>query len=381
MKISRPKIYSFFTSKLTISVFFIIIIAVNILVAMSIRYSFKAQKASAEENEFFKRKINFNQPFYVKGIYLSSWTASEPVLLNKLIDLAKKNKLNAVIIDLKDSYGTVAYESSVEAVKNLKTSEPRIKNLKSILENLHKENLYAIARLPVFQDPTLASSNPSVALKNKRTGKLWADNKGLFWVDPASLEVWDYNIALAKEAWLMGFDEINFDYIRFPSDGNISNISYPIWDGLAPKEEIIRRFAEYQNIALSPLNITRSADLFGLTFWRDDDLNIGQNLSLLIPYFNYICPMVYPSHFPDGFENFSNPAEHPYEIIFRSLAKAKGKFIGQSALPRPWLQAFDYGAEYDSAKLAKQIKAVEDGGGYGWLLWNAQNKYDDILPY
>ncbi len=381
MKTSRPKIYSFFTSKLTISVFFIIVVVLNILVAVSIRYSIKAQKSSEGENEFLKRKINFDQPFYVKGIYLSSWTASEPVLLNRLIDLAKKNKLNAVIIDLKDSHGIVAYESSVETVKNLKTSEPRIKNLKSILENLHKENLYAIARLSVFQDPTLASSNPSVALKNKNTGKIWADNKGLFWVDPASLEVWDYNIALAKEAWLMGFDEINFDYIRFPSDGNISNISYPIWDGLAPKEEIIRRFAEYQNIVLSPLNITRSADLFGLTFWRDDDLNIGQNLSLLIPYFNYICPMVYPSHFPPGFENFTNPAEHPYEIVFRSLAKAKEKFIGQNALPRPWLQAFDLGAEYDSAKLAKQIKAVEDGNGYGWLLWNAQNKYNDILPY
>ncbi|MEK7580166.1 MAG: putative glycoside hydrolase [Patescibacteria group bacterium] len=380
MKIQHAKIYDFFNSKLLISAFFIVIVLINIFVAISVRYSVEAQKSDIKENEFLKRKIYFNQPFYVKGIYLSSWTASEPVLLNRIIDLAKKNKLNAVVIDIKDSHGVIPYESSIEMVKILKTSESRIKNLKSILENLHKENLYVIARLPVFQDPALAAKNPSVALKNKKTGKIWMDWKGLSWVDPASSEVWDYNIALAKEAWLIGFDEINFDYIRFPSDGDISNIGYPVWDSLTPKEEVIRRFAEYQHRILSPLNITRSADLFGLTFWRDDDLNIGQNLSLLIPYFNYICPMVYPSHFPNGFENFPNPAEHPYEIIFRSLAKAKEKFIGQSALPRPWLQAFDMGAKYDSAKLAKQIKAVEDGNGYGWLLWNAKNKYDDILP-
>lgn len=324
------------------------------------------------------RKIRRSQPFYTKGIYLSSWTAGNFNRMNQIIDFIRRTGLNTVVIDIKDSTGKVAYDSQIPQVNELGTEEIRIGNIKGLLEKLYQHGIYTIARIAVFQDPELAIKKPQLALKNKGSGKIWRDWKGLAWVDPASEEVWAYNIALAKEAFEMGFDEVNFDYIRFPSDGDIKQIVYPFWDGVTPKAEIIRRFFEYQKINLEKYG-PRSADLFGLTFWHVDnenDMNIGQRLVNAIPYFNYICPMVYPSHYPPNFEGFANPASHPYEVISRSLNKAKPLFQVQTgALVRPWLQAFDLGAKYTPEMIKEELKAAEEGNAFGWLFWNARNNY------
>lgn len=347
------------------------------------------------------KRIRRSQPFYTKGLYLSSWTAGDLSRMNKIIDLVRQARLNTLVIDIKDSTGKVAYDSQIPQINELGTEEIRIRNLKGLLEKLYQHGIYTIARIVVLQDPELATKRPDLALKDRRNGKIWRDYKGLSWVDPASKEVWDYNIALAKEAFELGFDEVNFDYIRFPSDGDIKNIIYPFWDGVTPKAEIIRRFFEYQKVNLEKYG-PRSVDLFGLTFWHTDDgsdMNIGQRLVDAIPYFDYVCPMVYPSHYPPNFEGFANPAQYPYEIIYRSLIKAKplfnqarinaekdadlrGRFQREStlnqhkfALVRPWLQAFDLGAKYTPEMIRQEIKAVEDGGGYGWLFWNARNDY------
>ena len=208
---------------------------------------------------------------------------------------------------------------------------------------------------------------------------------GLAWVDPASQEVWDYNLEIAKEAIKVGFDEINFDYIRFPSDGNTANIVYPFWDGKTLKKEIMKRFFEYINQRLEPLGTPISADLFGLTMSSTNDLGIGQWLENSAPYFDYVCPMVYPSHYPNGFMGFGNPAQHPYEIISTELIKGNERLASLSALNpdlklakiRPWLQDFDMGAIYDGEMIRLQKKATEDGNGFGWLLWNPKNIYTD----
>jgi hypothetical protein len=350
------------------------------------------------------KKIRHSQPFYTKGIYLSSWTAGDSKRINQIIDFIRRTELNTVVIDIKDSSGKVAYDSKIPLVNELQTKEIRIRNLAALLEKFYQQGIYTIARIVVFQDPELATKKPELALKNRQTGKIWKDYKGLAWVDPASEEVWEYNIALAKEAFELGFDEVNFDYIRFPSDGDISQIVYPFWDGKTAKSEIIRRFFEYQKINLEKYG-PRSIDLFGLTLWHLDDesdMNIGQRFTDALPYFNYICPMVYPSHYPPNFEGFANPAQYPYEIIYRSLAKAKplfdqaqtnadnhadqrGQFQRQSAssprqsaLVRPWLQAFDLGAKYTPQMILEEKRAVRDGQGYGWLLWNARNDYSAI---
>ncbi|MCX6730089.1 MAG: hypothetical protein NT058_01160, partial [Candidatus Portnoybacteria bacterium] len=243
---------------------------------------------------------------------------------------------------------------------------------------------YVIGRIAVFEDNYLPRKRTDLAIK-KPGGGVWEDNNGLAWVDPASQEVWDYNLEIAKEAIKVGFDEINFDYIRFPSDGNVSSAIYPFWDGKILKKEILRQFFEYVNQRLKPLNIPISADLFGLIMSSTNDLGIGQWLEYAIPYFDYVCPMVYPSHYPPTFLGFENPAEYPYEVIFSELKKGNERIASLSASNpdlklaklRPWLQDFDMGAIYDARMIELQKQATDDAGGMGWLLWNSKNIYTE----
>ncbi|MDD5222331.1 MAG: putative glycoside hydrolase [Patescibacteria group bacterium] len=336
------------------------------------------------------KKFYREQPFYVRGIYLSSWTAATPKLLDKTLELARNNQINSLVIDLKDSSGNVAYDSRVPLVNHLNTKQVRISVLRELTDKLHGQGFYLIARLSMFQDTVLAESKPEWALKNVNTGKIWRDRRNLAWVDPASPDVWQYNLDIAREAYDNGFDEINFDYIRFPSDGDISLIKYPVWDKQNTKAEVIKQFFAKQYDELKKYG-PRSIDLFGLTLWHledGSDMNIGQSLANAMPYFDYICPMVYPSHYPSGFENFSNPADHPYDVVYRSLNKSRITFETMRADPkanhpyvRPWLQAFDLGAIYNLAMIKEQIRATDEGGGLGWILWNARNDYSSFNGY
>ncbi len=217
-----------------------------------------------------------------------------------------------------------------------------------------------------------------MALKRK-DGGLWRDFKGLSWLDPASREVWDYNVEIAKEAARVGFDEINLDYIRFPSDGDTVNIVYPVWDYKTPKREVIRQFFEYFNQKVKPMGVFISADLFGLTLTSTSDLNIGQWLEDAALYFDYICPMVYPSHYPEGYEGYENPALYPYEVIYKALmiGRERLEIASVPAKLRPWLQDFDLGAYYDAEMVNLEKRAVYEAGAYGWLLWNPRNVYTE----
>jgi len=318
----------------------------------------------------FKQERQY--PPYIKGIYLNSWTANSSAKINHFIELINKTELNAVIIDIKEVDGIIAIDNIIS-------------NTKELIDKLHQNNIYAIARIVVFKDDALTKIKPELALKN-RSGGLWRDFRGMTWLDPASKEVWDYHVEIAKEAIKIGFDEINFDYVRFPSDGDISKIVYPIWDGNTPKSEIIKQFFTYLNKELKPTGAFLSVDLFGLTLWREngDDMNIGQILENAMPYFDYICPMVYPSHYPSGFENYNNPADHPYEIIKINLEKGQERVANSNAMPagrqaklRPWLQDFDMGAIYDAKMINLEKQAVYDTNSYGWLMWNAASNYTE----
>jgi hypothetical protein len=323
------------------------------------------------------------EPFPVKGIYATFRTAGNS-RINDLIDLIKKTELNAIVIDLKDYTGRIPFETSSDIIKKIGSEKIFIKDVKNLIKKLHQENVYVIARIAVFEDNYLPRERTDLALKNS-SGGIWEDNNGLAWVDPASQEVWDYNLEIAKEAIRVGFDEINFDYIRFPSDGNTADIVYPFWNGKTLKKEIIRQFFEYIDQRMEPLGTPISADLFGLTMSITSDMGIGQWLEYALPYFDYICPMVYPSHYPDGFMGFTNPAEHPYEIIFAELKKGNERIASLSASSpelelaklRPWLQDFDMGAIYDGKMIELQKQATDDGGGMGWLLWNPKNIYTE----
>ncbi len=349
-----------------------------LIIASFIVSDFPRSLLNEVRGEFLKDYFVQQYPLYIKGVYLTSWTAGNSKKIDYFLELVKQTELNAVVIDIKEVDGRVAFDTNSSLINDLGTEQVMIPDIKKVIEKFHRENVYVIARIVVFKDEILPKIKPELALKNRQAG-LWRDWAGRTWLDMASKEVWDYHVELAKEAIRVGFDEINFDYVRFPSDGDISQIVYPIWDGKTPKPEIMRRFFEYLNQELKPLGVFLSADLFGLVLWNEsnNDMNIGQILEYALPYFDFICPMVYPSHYPPDFEGYANPAAHPYEIIKMNLEKGKGKMNDTEAKLRPWLQDFSLGAIYDKEMIELQKQAVYDTDSYGWLLWNPASRYTE----
>jgi len=366
-----------------IFIFLIIVFIVIGFVLLNGRFATTFLIKGTNKENFLTDLVKKPEPFPAKGIYATFRTAGNN-RIDDLIDLIKTTELNAIVIDLKDYTGRVPFKTKSDMIKKIGSEKIFIKDIDRLIEKLHKENIYVIARIAVFEDNYLPRERTDLAIKISGGG-IWEDNNGLAWVDPASQEVWDYNLEIAKEAIRVGFDEINFDYIRFPSDGNVSSAIYPFWDGKTLKKEIIKQFFEYMDQRLKPLNTPISADLFGLTMSTTNDLGIGQWLEYAIPYFDYVCPMVYPSHYPPGFMGFENPAQYPYEVIFKELQRGNERIASFSAANpdlklaklRPWLQDFDMGAIYDGDMIKLQKSATDDAGGMGWLLWNSKNIYTE----
>lgn len=309
----------------------------------------------------------------VKGVYLTAYTAGSKERINQIIDLIDRTELNAVVIDVKDYSGHVLYDSQVPMVNNLKLNDNQIGDVPALLRLLHEHDIYAIARQTVFQDPALAEKKSDWAIRHT-SGSVWRDRKGLAWVDPTKKEVWDYNLSIAKEVIRLGFDEINFDYVRFPSDGDLRTVVYT--NGEKKRYEIMTDFFSYLDEALKDEPAWISVDLFGLVMERDtDDLGIGQRVKDVVPYVDYVSPMMYPSHYPAGHLGFANPAANPSPVIEHGMKTGSAKFDHTRAQVRPWLQAFDLGAVYDAEKIRAQIEMVEKYAQSGWLLWNAANVY------
>ncbi len=346
---------------------------------------------AAAQKEAVEKITHLQTPESVKAIYMTSWVAGTSDWRSHLIEFIEKSELNAVVVDVKDYTGRIAFEVSDPALAAVGSQEKRISDIKEFIGNLHEKNIYAIARISVFQDLFLAKKRPDLAVKTK-TGAIWKDYKGIAWLDPCSREVWDYTVQIAREAERAGFDELNFDYIRFPSDGNMKNIAYDFCDfkykdppsgkipedGPMGKAEQLENFFKYLSDNLKDINRPLSADLFGMVTVNTDDLNIGQVLEKAAPYFDYLAPMVYPSHYPAGFNNYKNPAAHPYEIVYQAMTEASRRLIAASSTPqklRPWIQDFDLGAVYTAEMVNLQKKAIYDAGLSGWMVWDAGNKY------
>jgi hypothetical protein len=322
----------------------------------------------------------FSSPETVKAIYVTSWSASTERYIDYIINLAKTTEINGVVIDLKDWSGYVAYDTALPAVAEYGAKSVRIRNIKSLIERLHQEGIYLIARISVFQDPLLALARPELAIRSQENpASLWLDRSGLAWIDPAAKEAWDYNIAIAQEAVALGFDEINFDYIRFPSDGNLKDMSFLVWDENSLQHIILKEFFAYLRQQMPEAVL--SVDLFGLSTVNFDDLGIGQIIEDAFEYFDYVCPMVYPSHYAPGFLGYANPANYPYEVVKYSLDMASARlsvFNQARAKLRPWLQDFDLGAVYNASMVKSQITATYEATGdnfSGFMLWNPSNVY------
>lgn len=347
-------------------------------------------------------------PASMKAIYMTSWVAGTKSIRNNVINIIDTTEVNAVIIDIKDDTGKISFQTGNPNLDNEGCVENRIPDIKELIQQLHDRGVYVMGRVAVFQDPCFVKLHPEAAVKRASDGEIWKDRKGLTWMDAGSKLVWDHAIEIAKASYEIGFDEINFDYIRFPSDGNMKDISFPVSNGRA-KSVVIGDFFRYLDKELrggraasssDPVfdelyadysatstkeaslkghgRMITSADLFGLVTVANDDLGIGQTLDQTLPYVDFIAPMVYPSHFAKGWNGFSNPADHPYETIKVSMGsaveRAKAKNLNIQKL-RPWLQDFDLGATYTAEMVRAQIQATYDVGLNGWLMWDPSNKY------
>jgi hypothetical protein len=300
----------------------------------------------------------------VRAVYLTAASASLPARIDKIIKLIKSTRLNAVVINVKDGDG-----------------EYLGKGMEEVAEKFRAEGIYPIARVVVFQDNTLVKTRADLALRDA-SGNLWASGNGKYlWVDPASREVWDRTADTAVKALDAGFKEVNFDYIRFPSDGDTRAIVYPIFDDKTQlKVSIMKECFKYltEKIRKARPEAILSIDLFADSFLRNDGLGIGQKLADAAENFDVVSPMAYPSHYQSGNFGFENPADEPYQVVFQTLESGK-KFLTASStvIIRPWIQDFDLGAIYDKEKVNEEIRAVRDAGfGDAWMDWNPSNIYD-----
>jgi hypothetical protein len=319
-------------------------------------------------------------PIHIRGLYLSFWGVGSQVLRNAVLDTARKAQLNAIVVDVKGDNGFVSHHTqsklAIEAGANHSITMP---NPSAFVLELHRRQLYAIARIVVFKDNPLARLRPDLAVK---TGddKLFIDGEHFAWTDPFNHAVWEYNIALAVEAAKEGFDEIQFDYVRFPDQPGLV-FSKP--NTQAGRSAAIVGFLAESRQTLNAYNVSISADNFGYVCWNLGDTGIGQSFAAIGPVVDYISPMLYPSSFQAGIPGLRNPLSDPYRIVYASLQRAIKRTGFAPVTFRPWLQAFDDYA-FDHRKFGKvqieaQIKAAQDSG-CGWLLWDARNRYHtDIL--
>lgn len=323
--------------------------------------------------------LHLKKPEYVRGIYLTAASAGNDSYRQKIISNLKKGYINSVVIDIKDYSGYILYDTQVAEVNKIQGKKIRM-DARQVIDDFHAAGIYVIARQTVFQDPVLAEARPELAMHTK-AGNIWRDNKNLAWLDPSNEKVWEYNLAISKEAVLLGFDEINFDYMRYPSDGPMSSLDYNLTAD-QQKYDVMKSFYQYLSKNLSGLTPI-SVDMFGLVMdnVKDNyDLNIGQRLIDALDYFDDIDPMMYASHYPKTYLGYENSAEHPGEVVAYGLKISQATTTNRRAKIRPWLQAFSIGAVYDQEKIKAQIRATEAATSTsGWLFWNARNVYADYM--
>ena len=305
-------------------------------------------------------------PEKVKAVYLPAHGLTER-RITEFTHYAGLAGLNAAVLHVKDPNGLIYWRTRNQtAIKN----EAVVANglVQRALNTLKSQGIWCIAKLDVFADHRLVRNNPYLGILDIRTGAPWTDQNGLYWANPFNARVWEYNIALCRELVELGFDEIQFDYIRFPSDGDLSAIHYPRRPDRLSRTACIGKFLETAGKQLKPTGVTLSVDLFGLVAWKTEDFGVGQKIEAIAPNVDVICPMFYPSHFPKGFLGQRNPGESPLKIMelsTRRLQKRTGKRI------RPWIQGFWYTPEQISAQIDGLTRAQTDS----WSVWNPGGNY------
>ena len=328
------------------------------------------------------RIVRVPRPEIVRGLYVNRWAALGRKM-NQLIDLAKKTEVNALVIDVKDDRGFVLYKSRVPLAVEIGADTNQAmthKRLRAILDTMAANHILPIARIVVAKDPLLASAKLEWAIKRKDNLQPWLDKNGKPWLDPHHREVWQYAADLAKEAYDLGFSEVQFDYVRFPDEKRLVNEAvYPLSNGRV-RAQVIREQLGFVRSYLKPLGMPMTIDVFGLTATDTTDMGIGQRWEMFVDQADVVLPMVYPSHFAPGTYKLGNPNAHPYATIDHALkdAKRRSASVRNPAKIVPWYQDFTLGPpHYYAEQVRAQKKAGYDNGFQSWILWNPGSRYTE----
>lgn len=313
----------------------------------------------------------------VKALYLTFWGASNnSATLKNLLNTIKSTQANAVVVDVKNEYGSTSFLTSFKEANTYGAHKKRTnRNIQKFIQTMKDNNIYTIARIVTFKDEVQASHNYEYALKREDNGSIWRNHDNMAWVDPYDVRSHQYTIRIAQEAAKVGFDEINFDYIRFPAK---TGLQYSQKNTQANRIKTIEKFLDTAKKALRKYGVFISVDTYGNILWsKNDDNNIGQILESLALHADYIAPMLYPSGFSYGSFHFQYPADHPYSVIYRSLNNIKNRVDIKRI--RPWLQFFrDYKKKkrfYKRFEIQEQIRATNQLKTNGWMMWSPSSKY------
>lgn len=331
-------------------------------------------------------------PKKVRGIYISGPMSGSTEAFQSILNSAAATELNTVVIDFKDDEGRITCQIDSPLTSEIGACRPYVKDIRGLIASLKERGLYVIARVVAFRDPYLAEKKPEWSL-HMADGSLYRDRQGMAWVDPYRREVWDYLIEVGTAAKEVGFDEVQFDYIRFSTEGSMKQVVFDeeVTKGRS-KTEVITEFVKYAYEGLASQGLFVSADVFGTIIGSELDANaVGQSYTEMAKHLDYICPMIYPSHYSAGNFGIAHPDTQPYDTVLAALKKSRevmeaaaetDDHVSSQAVVRPWLQDFtaSYLGEgkyipYGADEVAAQIKAVKDAGYDEWMLWSAANRY------
>ncbi len=316
------------------------------------------------------------EPINVKALYLTFWGASNNSKTSKrVLEIIDTTQVNAIVVDIKNEYGSTLFYTSFNQANTYGAHKNRTnRDISKFMKKLKDKNIYTIARIVTFKDELQASNNPEYAIKLDSNGSIWRNHDKMAWVDPYDKRSHEYAISIAEEAARVGFDEINFDYIRFPAK---KGLRYSKDNTQENRIKAIGDFLDLAQDRLRKYGVFISVDTYGNICWSKDDNGIGQTVSGLATHADYLSPMLYPSGFAQGSFNFEHPSEHPYAVIYRSVKNIHDRIEPHRV--RPWLQYFrDYAHKrkyYEEQEIREQIRACNDANTSGWMMWSPSSKY------
>ena len=318
----------------------------------------------------------------VRGLYITRWKTQSPKRMREFIALADSTEVNALVLDLKDEFG-LNYKPADATVARNAGNAGAIPNLRALVDSLKAHDIIPIARLVVFKDSVAARVNPEHTIR-KADGSPWRDKEGLTWVSPYDRTIWEYNIKVAEELARLGFEEIQFDYIRFPEP--YKSLPPQVFPGAKgqSKPDVLAEFMKTACGRINAAGARCTADIFGLVTTVPGALEIGQQWEKLAPVTDVLLPMVYPSHYPRGAFGVARPNADPYTIVYKAINRARERNeklgIENPEHVRAWLQAFTIGEpKYGAEQIAAQKRAVYDAGYDGWILWHPGSTYAPFL--